>query len=191
MKKVFYLGLLVLSLVIVTSNYSFAKENETIGAKDVPVTLDELEHLGEVAYFNENTGEYFVWLDKTNEPSSLTSATYSNSSLRNFSFKIRYSLDVGYIYVPTSSIQAVIHDAYIGDSNSTVMNGFNDYPYALDFSPRGLFGGQQTITMNIATKKIGYLDGLRAGSDYYLTVRNPGRLPDGLYIYGSGSIFAN
>lgn len=98
MKKVFYLGLLVLSLVIVTSNYSFAKENESVDAKDVPVTLDELERLGEVAYFNKNTGEYFVWLDKTNEPSSLTSATYSNSSLRNFSFKIRYSLDVGYIY---------------------------------------------------------------------------------------------
>lgn len=149
-------------------------------AEEIPYFIingEEIVYYGE-NYINSETGEYFIW--KTNPNSR-------SSSSREFSFKIRSSVESSYFTINSTKV-SVEANANVTDEDFNWVNGFDGFPYTVTI--RGVFG--RKLNFEVGGTETGTVTGLVNGGEYKVEIaKGSEELPSSPfthYLSGDGCV---
>lgn len=145
--------MLTLVCLLCTSSKVFAAS-----AEEMPYFIingEEIVYYGE-NYINSETGEYFIW--KTNPNSR-------SSSSREFSFKIRNSVESSYFTINNTKV-SVEANANVTDTDFNWVNGFNGFPYTVTI--KGILS--RKLDFEVGGTESGTISGLVNGGEYKVKI---------------------
>lgn len=121
-------------------------------------------------YYNEDTGEYFVWGNERGVDKS-------------FSFKIRHSVTSSSFKVNGTKVK-IESSAYIGDYNDNKISGYDGFKYIVSIS------GIYSRKLHFATDgtESGTISGLKKGGSYRVEVATDEEVPANYYLIGDGTV---
>lgn len=121
-------------------------------------------------YYNEDTGEYFVWGNQRGVDKS-------------FSFKIRYSVSSSYFKVNGTKV-SVDCSAYIGDSSLYKVSGYDNFKYTVRLV--GVYA--RKLKFDTGGTESGTISGLKKGGKYYVEISTGQEVPGYYYLIGDGTV---
>ncbi|MDU7166171.1 hypothetical protein [Finegoldia magna] len=169
-KKV--ISILLIGVFVIFSSNSVFAANQITDKKDkafVIVNGQEIVYEGE-NYDNPNTGEYIHW-------------TGERSADKNFTFKIRYSVQSSKFTVHSSKV-LIKSNAHIENVHGNVLSGYNGHLYQVTID--GFYS--RALQFSVGSSQSGTIKGLKKGGSYRVTIINNDYLDGSKYLVGSGSV---
>lgn len=169
-KKV--ISILLIGVFVIFSSNSVFAANQITDKKDkafVIVNGQEIVYEGE-NYDNPNTGEYIHWTGERNAD-------------KNFTFKIRYSVQSSKFTVHSSKV-LIKSNAHIEDVYENVLSGYNGHLYQVTID--GFYS--RALQFSVGSSQSGTIKGLKNGGSYRVTIINNDYLDGNKYLVGSGSV---
>lgn len=170
LKKV--MSILFIGVFVILSSNSVFASSQTTEKNDkafVIVNGQEIVYEGE-DYDNPNTGEYIHW-------------TGERSVDKNFTFKIRYSVQSSKFTVHSSKV-LIRSNAHIENVYGNVLSGYNGHLYQVTID--GFYS--RALQFSVGSSQSGTIKGLKNGGSYRVTIINNDYLDGNKYLVGSGSV---
>lgn len=175
MKRLIYMLNVLLLLIGTSISPLYAIENTTNTYEFNENYLDENGN-----YENPITGEYFRW-DNTSTAAAVAS--------KNFSFKMRYSLRSSDFKMLYDDAYVKVFDVAFVDIDGAIIIQQESQSFSVIIK-RGLTSKTANFVCPRTYEQVKYFeDAFTANENYYLLLEVPDKLPDNVYIEGSGSVY--
>lgn len=176
---------IVLSIAFTTlfgnASFVFAKDNVTAESSTPNILLSDETFTD---YENTETGEYFRWVNPN-----------SKSRVKNFEFSIRYSVDSSSFTIDGTNLKVYIN------STRCVYGSGNDAGISKETQKFTVTVYKSSLLFPLANNAVFYGPcgatnaslggGFTKGDKYWLRVTNNDDIPRGVYLEGSGYIYAS